>query len=282
MTKIRGKLRGSNAGDLPIHHRTGLRAVGIVNGRPVWPIRGGAPTEILEELRGKDVGDLTDKTPDELRGKTADELTQFVDVLDAHLRSLHQSDEGELRDKSDDEQKAFDYGLKLRDIAITKIEENRAIQEVFRRRPKAVAAAMFNAGRGDDPFADVRRLSNTEARDKALRALDDRNLSAVLSGPQKDEVEKQIRTNPDISRRVLVTENEAYREAWMKLVTQPQAAMLLTDEERAAMRAYHEYRAMAENTTTAGGFGIPVFIDPSIVLTAQETDTPSLRRPGRA
>jgi HK97 family phage major capsid protein len=276
MTAIKRKLRGANAGDLPIHHRTGLRAVGIVNGRPVWPVLGAEDVAILEELRGKTTADLTDKTPDELRGKTPDELAQFVDVLDAHLRSLHQTDEGELRDKSDDEQKAFDYGLKLRDIALNRIEENRAIQEVFRRRPKAVEAAMFNTGRGDDPFSDVRRLTNTEARDKALRTLDDRNLSAVMSGPQKDEVEKQIRTNPDISRRVLVTENEAYREAWMKLVTQPQAAMLLTDEERAAMRAYHEYRAMAENTTTAGGFGIPVFIDPSIILTAQETENPFL------
>jgi len=27
--------------DLPVHFRTGLRAVGIVNGRPVWPILGG-------------------------------------------------------------------------------------------------------------------------------------------------------------------------------------------------------------------------------------------------
>lgn len=30
--------------DLPIHHFTGLRAVGIVNGRPVWPIKGGDGT----------------------------------------------------------------------------------------------------------------------------------------------------------------------------------------------------------------------------------------------
>lgn len=28
--------------ELPIHPRTGLRAVGIVNGRPVWPIMGGS------------------------------------------------------------------------------------------------------------------------------------------------------------------------------------------------------------------------------------------------
>jgi HK97 family phage major capsid protein len=38
---------------LPVHPRTGLRAVGIVNDRPVWPVMGGAPTalETLEERR---------------------------------------------------------------------------------------------------------------------------------------------------------------------------------------------------------------------------------------
>ncbi len=49
-------------------------------------------TEILEELRGKSAGDLTEgRTPDELRGKTPQELKDFVEVLDAHLRSLHQT-----------------------------------------------------------------------------------------------------------------------------------------------------------------------------------------------
>jgi hypothetical protein len=33
---------------------------------------------------------------------------------------------------------------------------------------------------------------------------------------------------------------------------------------------------MSEGTTTAGGFGIPVFIDPSIILTAQGSDNPFL------
>src|SRR5260370_25372779 len=52
--------------------------------------------------------------------------------------------------------------------------------------------------------------------------------------------------------------------------------MLLSDDERHAMQAYAEYRAMSEGATTGGGFGIPVFIDPSIILTAQGTDNPFL------
>jgi hypothetical protein len=139
--------------------------------------------EIMAELRDKSADDIGTETPEELRGKTPDELQRFVEVLDAHLRTIHQDeDTGELRDKTPAEQKAFDYGLKVRDIAIKRVEEHRAVQEVFRRRPKAVEAAMFNAGRDrDDSYGDVRRLTNQEARDRALRILDDRNSSAHLS-----------------------------------------------------------------------------------------------------
>ncbi len=236
--------------------------------------------EILPELRGKDPADITAAGgyPDELRGKTPAELATFVDVLDAHLRSIHQDDNGELRDKTPAESKAFAYGLKLRDLAIARIEEDRAIKEVFRRRPQAVQTAIASAAfdASDDPFGAVRRMSVPEARDHALRVLDDRTASAHLRSDQKDEVERQIRKNTDIARRILVTENEDYRTAWQKLVTDPHAAASLTDGERTAIQAYQEYRAMSEGTTTAGGFGIPVFIDPSIIMTAQGTDNPFL------
>lgn len=237
----------------------------------------GAPLEILPELRDKDAASLPSTGyPEELRGKTSDELEHFVDVLDAHLRSIHQTDEGELRDKTPAEQKAFEYGLKLRDLAIARIEEDRAIKEVFRRRPKAVQHAMIKS-RPDDPLGSIRGLTRGELRDRALRVLDDRNAAAHLRSDEKDEVEKQIRKSPDIAARILVTETEDYRSAWQKLVTDPNAAMVLSDDERQAMRAYAEYRAMSEGTNTAGGFGIPVFIDPSIIMTAQGTENPFLQ-----
>ena len=234
--------------------------------------------EILPELRGKDPDEIreTDGYPEALRGKTPAELATFVDVLDAHLRSIHQDEvTGELRDKSPAESKAFAYGLKLRDLAQQRIEEDRAVQEVFRRRPRAVQQAMSAAAFAtDDPFAAVRRMTVAEARDQALRVLDDRGASSHLRSDQKDEVEKQVRKNTDIARRIIVTENDAYRTAWQKLVTLPPAevAASMTEDERNAVRAYQEYRALSEGTNTAGGFGIPVFIDPSIIMTAQGSD----------
>lgn len=231
-------------------------------------------TGILEELRGKDVGSLAEgATPDELRGKTPEELAAYVEVLDAHLRSIHQTDEGELRDKTPEEQAAFDYGLKLRDIAISRIDEHRKVQEIFRRKPKAVERALANIKYGLDDTTEVRRLSNAEARDRALRILDARDVKAQLSTSGLDHVERQIRRDPDIARRIIVTENDEYRNAWMKLVTQTHPR--LNEDEQHAMDAYDEYRAMS-HTDAAGGYGVPVFIDPSIILTDQESGNPFL------
>src|SRR5690606_16962509 len=51
---------------------------------------------------------------------------------------------------------------------------------------------------------------------------------------------------------------------------------ILSEDEQRAVQSWEEYRAMAENSVGAGGYGIPVFIDPSIILTAQESGNPFL------
>jgi HK97 family phage major capsid protein len=116
----------------------------------------------------------------------------------------------------------------------------------------------------------------SQARDGALTILSDRDSSFVMSDHQMSYVEKLVRSarNTDLARRIIVTENDHYRSAFTKLMTRPVA--ILDDDERLAMLRYEEYRAQSEGTTTAGGFAIPVFIDPSVILTDQETDNPFL------
>jgi HK97 family phage major capsid protein len=211
---------------------------------------------------------------DDLRGRTPDELRKMLEVLDAHLKSLHQSDEGELRDLTDEEESAFNLGMDLRTSIVEKLDKHTKIAEVFRRRPAVVQQAMANIRYGlDDPAGDTRRLTNTEARDKALRVLDSRD-AGDLSDAQKTQVDKMLRRDTVLARRILVTENEDYRTAWMKMVTDVHP--VLTPEENRAVQAWYEFRALGDWTTTAGGFGIPVFIDPSIILTAQESGNPFL------
>jgi HK97 family phage major capsid protein len=116
------------------------------------------------------------------------------------------------------------------------------------------------------------------ARDGALRVLEDRDSSSVMNPNQVDLIDRRVRsaTHSDLARRIIVTENDHYRSAFHKLMTRG-TQTFLTDDERLAMMRYEEYRAQSEGTTTAGGYAVPVFIDPSVILTDQETDNPFLR-----
>jgi HK97 family phage major capsid protein len=69
----------------------------------------------------------------------------------------------------------------------------------------------------------------------------------------------------------LITETDAYRSAFAKGITDPQPKW--NSEE---LRALEEFRAMAESPTSAGGYGVPVLIDPSIILTAGAAAAPVL------
>jgi HK97 family phage major capsid protein len=122
--------------------------------------------------------------------------------------------------------------------------------------------------------ADVRGLDYRTARDGALKILEDREQNYMLSASQQDHMDSLVRKDTDLARRLIVTENEHYRSAFHKLMLHDKA--VLNQDETQAMLRYQEYRAASEGTTTAGGFAIPVFIDPSVILTDQETDNPFL------
>jgi HK97 family phage major capsid protein len=252
------------------HPRTGRPVMPVGyrrDGRPIWPILGAGP-DLDTGLVLHSLDDLTGKTPEELR--------QIADSLGERITGLHQTPTGELRDVSDDEDAAINLMMDVRTAALDRIEKHNKIMGAVRQRPAAIQSgfSLGIGGSGDDPYASVRGMSVPEARDRALRVLDARSNSSHMTAAQKDEVDRQVRKMTDIARRVIVTENEDYRSAWTKLMTNPRP--FLTQEEQRAIQAWEEYRSMSEGTTTAGGFGIPVFIDPSIILTAQESDNPFL------
>lgn len=111
---------------------------------------------------------------------------------------------------------------------------------------------------------DVRSMNSREVRDTAARIMDDAD---HVEPEVKEAVQRAIRRstgehNGDaVARRLVATESDAYRSAYLKGVTGRSDEM--TDQER---RALSEVRAMS-STTTAGGFAIPVLIDPTVIIT---------------
>ena len=171
------------------------------------------------------------------------------------------------------------------EAALSEHEARKAEYEAIEAREARVAAAreqiVERAVGYDAPqmmkrtetSLDVSTASRSQVRDAALALLE----RSELPARNGDHVDMLLRTrngNCDggqIAKRMLLTENEAYRTAFMKGVTQT-APAFTADEAR----ALDEYRAMSEGTDSAGGFGIPVLIDPSIILTSGAAAAPVL------
>ena len=122
---------------------------------------------------------------------------------------------------------------------------------------------------------EVRSLSVREARDRALKRLETDGEQASLRDDQRAKVERMLRSstadrNSDvIARRMLLTEKDSYRSAFQKAMTS--ATPTWTVDEA---RAMDEFRAMTIGSDAGGGYGVPVLIDPTIILTAQESPNP--------
>ena len=122
---------------------------------------------------------------------------------------------------------------------------------------------------------DLRTATRGELRDAALKVLETEGRG--LAAHQEDHVDGLLRTKNAytdgglIAKRMLATESPAYRSAFAKAISQPVPAF-----DADEVRAINEFRAMSEGTDTAGGFGVPVLIDPSIILTSGAAAAPVL------
>jgi HK97 family phage major capsid protein len=127
------------------------------------------------------------------------------------------------------------------------------------------------------PAGETRDLRTpSEVRSAALRTLE--NDGKHLSSTQLDRVDHLLRGREagadatTIARMIELTENDAYRSAFRKAVMGESTSIL--GNEAAALNAYNEWRAANEGTGSAGGYGVPVLIDPSIILTSGAVDAP--------
>ena len=258
----------------------------------IYPNRpGGKP---LAELTTADVADLD-----------ARDLAALSDEAQARAAEIHAAaPDGQYRSQADADE--FRHCLDLRDAAETHRQILRNIgnpRAMVRGDGAPMPGQPGYRGQVSRRFApspefmrqsqwavsnlhDVFRLGAAECRDRALSALEERGEDLGLAPDQLDLADSLLRSalsqenvNCDgdyIARRALITESPAYRSAFREGMTRPHPRF--TSEEIDALRALErlEMRAMSEGSTTSGGFGVPVFIDPTIVLSAGAGAAPIL------
>jgi HK97 family phage major capsid protein len=218
---------------------------------------------------------------------TIEELRARLEAIAAERRAIHTSAGENALD--DDQQTRWD-ALDVEETDVQRqIDEHETEQREREERAERVADSRARwrstqVGRrvsGATTDVDVRSLSANEARDRALAEIGTDASTEHLRDDQRERVERLVRqrtrnTNGDyIARLLLATENPHYREAF-QLVSAGRG-FTLNNEQARALAQVNEVRAMSIGTDASGGYGVPVLIDPTIILTSQGSPNDILR-----
>jgi HK97 family phage major capsid protein len=160
-------------------------------------------------------------------------------------------------------------------------------------RVRASRAKWGSVRVGADPHRnddrDVRSLNRSELRSRAMTVVDSQTTTEIYDSVDptvvgfefdgsraQAHISKLMRKNDRnfngdaFARYLIASESEEYRTAFGKIIARGAAAAMLTAEEIRAVELVQELRVAMNITTDAqGGYGIPVLIDPSIILTGQ-------------
>lgn len=216
------------------------------------------------------------RTVEELRADIEQARTRIGEIRTELQRLDSEAGDDALTGEARDSWESLETELGERQAEIENAErEIRDRERSERLRESRARWRSTQFGQRVEPFTgdDVRTLPGAAARDRALAVLDSREHTEHLADAQLERASRLLRTqsrNTDgshIARLLLLTENEHYRTAFQQLVTS--TSPVLTPEQARAVQAVQEWRAMSIGTPGAGGYGVPVLIDPTIILTAQ-------------
>lgn len=202
-----------------------------------------------------------------------DELRGRLDTLKTEITMLSEKDE-----LTEEEEARFQPALD--EFKATKEDFDKAEQRaaaIAEVRSTSTASKGYDApNQTRDSFAvDPNHSSRSERRDAAMDVA--AKQGTHLDTAQQKKVEKLLKSRgvdfdgDVIARKLITTETPAYHRAFAKMTSMPMP--VFTQEETNALL---EYRAANEGTSADGGFGIPILIDPTIILTSGAAAAPIL------
>jgi HK97 family phage major capsid protein len=201
-------------------------------------------------------------------------MKQRLSKLDAELETLGSGRELDAR-----QEQRFETALRSRDALArdTEILENRLRDNLDALRARATnefPGAMPAGGFPDD--TETRTLE--PAQNAALRMIERESSTYGLRSHQLDRADMLVRSDSTFAKWVEIHGRPEYGTAFGKIATRGEtgASVSMTEMERQAMADSFEFRAQSE-TSGSGGYAVPVFIDPTLLLTNQESPNPFLQ-----
>ena len=218
--------------------------------------------------------------------ETRESLIADIAYLDACITDIHErAGDAAL---TDEQSADFKAGVQLRDekrAALKNIEERHAeLERLAADKPAAIergdgtlSAPNLNLNRNADPF-DFSSLrldsTRTEVRDRGLAAIEK---APFAKDEHRERAEQLVRyldggdgpvtPKESVALRIAATGSDTYERAFGKMLADPSGMSLTTDEREAFTRA-------ASLTSNAGGYAVPVIIDPTLILTSDGSANP--------
>lgn len=149
-------------------------------------------------------------------------------------------------------------------------------QDLEERQRRALAAGQinFNVNRNPGPFnADLKGLSRAEvlgAGRAAVEAAEKRFARTEHAETVTRTIERGGKVGETVARLAVTTGSAEYADAWL-------AAMSGRGIDPILERANDEYRAMTAGTGNSGGYMVPLYLDPTMVITGAGSYNPFRR-----
>jgi HK97 family phage major capsid protein len=181
-----------------------------------------------------------------------------IEALDAEITALHQTEDGELREFTPEEQEAFDAKRAERAKKVALLERHAEIEKAAKlpERTVAPAAPAVKVERDALDVMEDRSATPKQLADAAMRSLEEKdvlpeNLAHVRSVLNRHSSDREW------ARGIILRSSDLYTEAWLKVMTGREFS--LTSEERTVLGV---------STNANGKFLLPTHLDPTIILTS--------------
>jgi HK97 family phage major capsid protein len=209
-------------------------------------------------------------------------IREEIEALDVEIRSLHQTEDGELREFTDDEQTEFDAKVAERAKKMALLERHEAIEKAaalpertIEQKPEAPAV---HVTRDAMEVAEDRTASSRQVADAAFRALEDKIEDAEYDGRRFDAAAAKAHVRSVLNRHasdrewargIILRSSDLYASAWLKIIQHREFA--LTNEERTVLGV---------STNANGKYLLPTHLDPTIIMTG-DLSTNEIRKISR-